>query len=286
MKPSVIVQISEGLGNQMFQYAAGRALALRNDVPLYLDIYSQYRINHFNREYLLDNFKIDGIIVNKVLSFVGNIGSVFQELNKGKYQRVGQMYFERSKSVDMNLIKTKINKPFYLFGFWQNEEYFEDFKDSIKNDFQRKTPVSSDSLTLSQEMNKRQSVCVHLRTYYEITNTNFKKKIKYYEDAIARMKDEVPDAYFYIFTDNPNIGDYDINMNVPHSFVHINTNRGYLGAIDDLWLMNQCKHHILSSSSFSWWGAYLADSKNGKVFVQNGCLMDTDSSFPSRWERL
>jgi predicted transcriptional regulator len=36
--------------------------------------------------------------------------------------------------------------------------------------------------------------------------------------------------------------------------------------IESLYLMTQCDHFILSPSTFSWWGAYLGEKQNSKVY--------------------
>lgn len=53
----IIVKVQGGLGNQMFQYAFGRALAEKHSQDLYLDC-SEYLRPSCKREYGLDHFNI------------------------------------------------------------------------------------------------------------------------------------------------------------------------------------------------------------------------------------
>ena len=115
-------------------------------------------------------------------------------------------------------------------------------------------------------MIKDNSVSVHIRRgdYLEVDEVyGGICTEEYYEKAMKKMEDEVPDCHFFIFTnDIPWVKEHMTGENI--TVVEGNDeDAGYI----DMYLMTQCKHYILANSSFSWWGCYLNPSKEKKVIA-------------------
>lgn len=281
LKKCIIAQISEGLGNQLFCYASARGIALKNNVPLYLDADSQYRVNHFNRKYLLDNYCVQGEKMSKGATYLGNLGHLIWKSKVIKSKQFSIFYFEQNNKLDQELLSKQISGATYLFGYWQNEEYFKSFANEIRADLKRKTLPSAENLELARKMKEVTAVCIHIRSYREINGTINVSKA-YFEKAIEYINNNVTNPVFFIFSDDHDWVSKNMEIKGTSIPVLVNKNRGDLGAMDDLWLMNQCEHHILSSSSFSWWGAWLADRKDGIVIVQkNSSLVENNTCLKS-----
>src|ERR1700683_4203044 len=107
----VVANIFGGLGNQMFQYAAGRALALRFQVPLKLDI-RDFRW-HWPRVYELQKYSIFGQIAgpHDLAFFEGGAPPAVEKFNETQFYRY-------DKRIEM------LRPPVYLNGYWQTELYF------------------------------------------------------------------------------------------------------------------------------------------------------------------
>ena len=58
-RKNVIVRLQGGLGNQLFQYATGKSLALRLGVNLVLDLNWYIDNSDSNRRFILDKLNID-----------------------------------------------------------------------------------------------------------------------------------------------------------------------------------------------------------------------------------
>jgi hypothetical protein len=284
-KNCIIAQISEGLGNQLFCYAAARGLALKNNVPLYLDADSQYRVNHFNRKYLLDNYCVQGERVNKAGTLLGNFGHLIWKSKVIKSKQFSIFYFEQGNKLDHDLVSKQLTGATYLFGYWQHEEYFKAFSDEIRKDLKRKTLPSEENLQMAIKMKEVTSVCIHIRSYREINGTIHISK-DYFENAISHINNHVENPVFFIFSDDHDWVSKNMEIKGTSIPVKINKDRGDLGAMDDLWLMNQCDHHILSSSSFSWWGAWLAENKDGMVIVQKDSSLVENGTSLKNWVLL
>lgn len=284
-KNCIIAQISEGLGNQLFCYAAARGLALKNNVPLYLDADSQYRVNHFNRKYLLDNYYVQGERVNKSGTLLGNFGHLIWKSKAIKRKKFSIFYFEQGNKLDHDLLSKQLTGVTYLFGYWQNEAYFQEFSNEIRKDLMRKTMPSEENLSMAGKMQGVSAVCIHIRSYREINGTvNVSKD--YFEKAIDYINSKVMNPVYFVFSDDHDWVSENMEIKGTSIPVKINKDSGDQGAMDDLWLMNQCEHHILSSSSFSWWGAWLADRKDGIVIVQNNSSLVENGTVLKNWVLL
>ncbi|MDA7821948.1 alpha-1,2-fucosyltransferase, partial [Gammaproteobacteria bacterium] len=112
-----------------------------------------------------------------------------------------------------------------------------------------------------------------------------------YEKAISHFKKILSNPIFYLFTDN---SDYalDLLSKTNINFNNIsNTNYHEINDVAELLIMSKCKHHIIANSTFSWWGAWLANSRNQKVIyplpnkVNNWCWNYT-GQIPKHWEPI
>ena len=278
----VVVQLMGGVGNQMFQYACGMALALRNHSPLLLDI-SQFLSKAQAYKYELDNFHTKA--------------EVFQSLDELKH--IAQRYSVNK----INIIK----EPHYHFapeiialhdnvalagGYWQSEKYFHNVSDSIRKQFVPKDDsLSPESLKMAEKIQSVDSVALHVRRGDYTNAVNLKVhgliSMDYYFGAINYLRSRFNDLRFFVFSDDlvwcreafQNFA----NMSFVEHHVRIN-------AHEDLWLMSQCKHNIIANSSYSWWGAWLNNNSDKRViaparwFVSTG--HDTKDLIPEDWIKM
>lgn len=121
-----------------------------------------------------------------------------------------------------------------------------------------KNQISRENKDVSLEMRDINSVAVHIRRlqYDNVLGTG------YYDKAIAKIKAQVADPVFYVFSDDLDWCKENLKLNEKLIFISHNTN----DEISDLWLMSQCKHFIIANSTFSWWGAWLSENNN-KIII-------------------
>jgi hypothetical protein len=266
----IIVRLKGGMGNQMFQYALGRALSLKYKTGLGLDLSflldTTPRLGFTFRNYDLDVFNIKADIVpsHKIpfvnRAFRGKIGQILDYLrrfipNKG---------VEKSFKYDPDIFD--IGEDAYLDGYWQSSKYFEDIEDVIREDFTLKDKLPLKIENLKEIIEKENSLCIHVRRGDYVGNKFHEVVGKdYYDKAIEKMKELTGIDKIYVFSDDIVWCEENMKFDLPVMFV----GNEYAGekAEGHLILMSSCKNFIIPNSTFAWWGAWLSKNKNKKVIV-------------------
>ena len=279
----IIVKIKGGLGNQLFQYALGRAVALHHKLPLKLDltIFKTYKLHR----YLLDQFAIQADIAteNEIINLKGRKNVLFSALRKaGLIKRKSYFKEKRSSYFDASVFK---NNFVYLDGYWQNELYFLDIRELLLRELSPISSMSDLGCDYLKFIKKSNSVSVHVRrgNYLNTKNINV-LDVDYYMKAAEYVRKNVEKPTFYVFSDDlewckNSLGFLDDCIYVDRTQTDI----------DDLKLMSFCQHNIIANSSFSWWGAWLNQNPNNTVIAPKGWLLnDPDSSnvILSDWVKL
>ncbi len=252
------------MGNQMFQYAAARALSYRLGVPLGLDtsfINSRrlsFQLEKFNLKFeKVPNSKLPPQRDKNILSwYLWKLGL-----------KEPRIFREKTLGYDPKILYLKDNT--YLIGYWQSDKYFLDLEDTIRNDFKIKLPPTGLNLETYEEIIETpETISLHIRRGDYLIERN--QKIhgvcspKYNEIAIrkiGKLCSKTPTIF--VFSDDPEW----VSRNFKAPFqVRLMSHNSPENAIEDLRLMAACKHHIIANSSFSWWGAWLGKN-NDKVVV-------------------
>ncbi|NEU06808.1 alpha-1,2-fucosyltransferase [Flavihumibacter sp. R14] len=290
----IIVKLQGGLGNQMFQYALGRAFVNEIRIPLYFDA-TFFRDNSANihtiRSYQLDLFDIEVVHAPE-----NNLGQFINPSAKQKYlNKIGlfrKTYF-KELTFDFKPEIFNLPTPVYLDGYWQSEKYFERISGSIREAFDFRKHLSSTSVDISKEIaQKGTSVSIHIRRgdYISSSSTNRVHgtcSIDYYRNAMALMEKKIKSPFYYFFSDDTDwVQDNLIDGLENCCLISHNTGSD---SWQDMALMSQCQHHIIANSSFSWWGAWLNPSDSKVVVAPQNWFADTNlnsqtkSLIPENW---
>ncbi|MFH0892344.1 MAG: alpha-1,2-fucosyltransferase [Candidatus Falkowbacteria bacterium] len=263
----IIVKILGGLGNQLFQYAAGRRLAQIRNTKLLLDIsaYETYKLHNYSLHYF--NIK-EAIATERDLGlFIKNntYQSIMRRLNRFIPSKYKRFVFEKPHSRFIPDVLALGNKA-YLDGYWQNENYFKDIRDILLWEFTLKEPLGPDDARIEKEIAEHNSVSLHIRRgdYVQNQKTNQKYgtcSLDYYHQAINHITKIIHNPRFFIFSDD--IQWVKDNLKVKNcEYIDHDASKNYV----DLILMSRCKHNIIANSSFSWWGAWL-NSNPQKIII-------------------
>ena len=279
----IIIKIKGGLGNQLFQYAVGRALALHHRSPLKLDltIFETYKLHR----YLLDQFAIQADIAteDEIIKLKGRNNVLFSALRKaGLVKRKSYLKEKRSSYFDASVFK---NDDVYLDGYWQNELYFSDIREELVRDLTSISSMSDLGVVYMEGIKKSNSVSLHVRrgNYLNLKNFNV-LDIDYYMKAVEYIRKNVEKPTFYIFSDDLEWCKNSLGFLDNCIFVDSTKTE-----IDDLKLMSFCKHNIIANSSFSWWGAWLNLNCKKTVIAPKGWLLNDPGSsnvILSDWVKL
>ncbi len=273
----VIVKLKGGLGNQMFQYACGRALSEKNKSTLFLDLtfllYNPSSSNHTLRNYELNVFNIQErfTLLSRLNKKIPN-SNFFYKLNSkldGVKKRLGLIKKINDKEMGFDKEIFKIKGNICLDGYWQSEKYFKDIEEIIREEFSFRDKPSKLNREVIEKIKKTNSVSVHVRRGDYAKNpktlqTHGLLDIEYYQNAINLIKSQIKKTEFFVFSDD--IEWVKKNLKIGKSVNYISHNgldKGY----EDLRLMSSCKNHIIANSSFSWWGAWLSENPHKIVIA-------------------
>ena len=273
-----------GLGNQMFQYAAGRALALRNRTSLRLDLgWFEHRPARLTpRRYELDCFQIEA-----------ELCSIYPPTRAERVREILRLSPRVHTESTFRFDPRTLELPDHvrLVGYWVNERYFEDFSAQVREDFSFREPPLGRNEELADQISATNAVSVHVRRTDYVTNGAIAAyhgalSPDYYSAAAARIREGLRDPHFYVFSDDPDWCRANLDLGGSTTYVDHNRQRG----AEDMRLMSMCSHHIIANSSFSWWGAWLGSGEDAIViapteWVADGSV-DTADVVPAGWLRL
>lgn len=292
----VIARIIGGLGNQMFQYAMAKSLAIRNSTDLYLDtrLIKNYRLHSgFELDRVFDlNVRI--ATDEDLYGFLGWKSKRIVEklLGKNAFRAFRGKNYYIEEGISYNARFWNLPPTCFVAGNWQSEKYFHDYENIIRKDFVFSTSLQGSNRTIADKIDTSNSVSVHIRRgdYYHNAATNRIHgtcPLEYYHKAISRLNETLFKPVFFIFSDDIEWVKNNIKFSSCHHY--INNNIG-LDSWIDMHLISLCKHHIIANSSFSWWGAWLCDHSDKIVVAPNIWFKepsyDSKDIVPENWIKL
>lgn len=310
----MIVQLNSGLGNQMFQYAFGKALEKHYGCKAYFDTNSDFDTQEYRKlELGVFNIDLNKANVSSLLkfnplnaykvdltkaSFVYKIAyRFFRKILSGKIHLFIKMLY-RTEIIEEKVLCIyeasyfKLNnfKNIYFKGYYHNELFFKSIEGEIRNSFRLKNDYLSDT-ALAKEIKLTNSVSIHVRRGDYLNCSLFPNfNMDYYFNAITYLNTNVDNLQYFVFSD-------DIDW-VRNEFKKCNLNFRFVvekfsdNACDDMILMSFCKHNIIANSTYSWWAAWLNINSEKIVVaplkwyadpVQNSL---TQHLIPPKWMRM
>ena len=274
-----------GLGNQMFEYAFARSLALRKGTELQLATRRFFRNDVNGRVYRLNKLNLpnDIKIMSGFQEFITRKKFNFaKKIFKYTHNRILRDFYTDNaillcepenydKYIPEFMRYDFGGENIIILGYFQTQKYFSDCDTQIKKELKVSTPPSEKNAAMIKELESCESVCVHVRRGDYLTE-NFVNvcDYQYYDRAIKYILDKVKSPVFYFFSNtHEDIEWLKNNWKFPDAnikYIDFN-NPDY----EELRLMYSCKHFVIANSSFSWWGSYLS-SNPGKIICA-----------PSKW---
>jgi hypothetical protein len=293
----VVTHLMGGLGNQMFQYAAGRALALRTGSSLKLDLSGCDAADA--RPFELDKCPIDAVAATKAeLAALGAATRAQPNRLVRMLGRLKESYFTpnsricRERHFHFDPAVINLRPPVLLFGHWQSERYFLDYADTIRCELTSTIELDAKNAAMAERIESVNAVSLHVRRgdYADNPVTNRYHgtcTVDYYQRSLAYLSERIQSPHIFVFSDDYDWARGNLRFTVPTTFIDINTAaEGYR----DMQLMVRCRHHIIANSSFSWWGAWLSPRAEKVVVAPRRWFRtttnDTRDLIPEGWIRL
>lgn len=267
------------MGNQLFQYALGRALSSKNGERL------KFEISYFKtgaRKYSLGKFNIpeaqSGFADESDLQNIG----VPEVYNKSLFARIKRKFFRITEYFKPISQKKFILEPYfhfcpdilnikgsaYLSGVWQSEKYFISSESEIRKEVTLKETPSGEAKDWLQKIACCNAVSLHVRRgdYVKSKKSNQFHGLctpEYYQNAIEFISQKIPNPVFFVFSDDILWAKNNLKICYPVCYVSSETLPDY----EELIIMSKCNHNIIANSSFSWWGAWLNTNKDKVVIA-------------------
>lgn len=291
----VISKIIGGLGNQMFQYAVGRALSIADNVPLRLDVsefegYGLHQGFELSRVFSCPVALAEPQDMHAVLGWQSSRWAR-RLVARPELRVLRSRHFVVEPHFHFWPGINDVAADSYLSGYWQSEKYFRNATQVIRSDFTFKLPFDRTNAELVGQISRENAISLHVRRgdYVNNSKTNATHgvcSLDYYRDAIRYISSRVERPYYFIFSDDMAWVKSNLKMDMPHQY--IDHNKG-ADSYNDMRLMSMCRHHIIANSSFSWWGAWLnPDPCKIVVAPRKWFATENDVSdlFPQGWVKL
>jgi hypothetical protein len=278
----IILNLMGGVGNQMFQYAFGKALSVKYNLPLALDT-TIYSSGNSNRSFDLEIFEIKDYRLTSAFAII-------KSSNGRNICAVNERIFEYDSKLIQEIDKFLVLEAspiLVIIGYWQSCQYFEAIHKQIKIEFNQKKHFSGKWLELSKQIEMTDAVMINVRRgdYLNRLDYHGVVTVDYLNSAMRYLLRIVPTATFYVFSDDipwckKKLTDYQQFFFVDETYYDFKYQLYFK-------LMTMCKHFIISNSTFAWWSAWLgADDKSLVIYPKKWFTVpgiNTKDLFPSDW---
>jgi hypothetical protein len=242
------------LGNQMFQYATLYSIAKARKY----DFGVPYQ-NKSNNQYF--NFSLD---------------EVFENLSAKDSSNIVPLHRAHENEFTYNAGIFGISDNTDILGYFQSEKYFKDYRNSLLKEFTFKSSII-EKATDVRSVTKDPVISVHIRLgdYKKLVGKHPVMQKEYYQQALEILP---KDLLIIGFSDEPEEAST-LFDSLRRKYFVTNPDDSYT----DMCTMTMCDYHIIANSSYSWWGAWLSETK--KVIAPYNWFGD-DNSMPKNWSDI
>ena len=291
----IIVRLFGGLGNQMFQYAAGLALSLKHVAELrfdleWFDAFTLHQGLELPRVFGLDLPLATASEKRRVLGLLSE-PRLRQLLSRRSLRFLRPTRFAIEPHYNFWPHFSHLPDDVYLEGYWQSERYFLPHAERVREAFTVTSQLDECNAALARQIVATTSVSVHVRRgdfarNPEVSKVHGVDLRDYYRQSIEEMGRRLDNPHYFIFSDEPEWVRSHLDIGEPWTLVcH---NRG-VNSYRDMQLMSLCHHHIIANSTFSWWGAWLSARADKIVCAPRQWFVNdtpTNDLIPATWVRL
>lgn len=286
-KTGVILSLQGGLGNQLFQYAAGRAYACMHGCELFLDTSRLSAAGVVTpREFMLDRFSIRAPVLSTdcIERIILGRPSRFRWLHS--WFRYGGFCTFRERSEKYS--------PWPVFkgmtrveGYFQSYKYFESYSDELRGELSLRRKDDPQFKRWEARIGHPEAVVVHVRRGDYLKSSRYHLcSPTYYRTAVNTLRQSIPVSEAFVFSDDLEWARENLDLGVSSEFVDI---AGPDGPAIELALFAKGRSCVIANSTFSWWGAWRSEAPNKVVIAPKNWYTDTTSTtdlLPVAWIRL
>jgi hypothetical protein len=276
----IVADIIAGLGNQLFIYAATKSIALDQGWDYRyrvlkawtvatdhdtIDIFGHEWLSHFEKPFQIDTAE--------------RITEIPKEI-------VHEWHWSRLPDTSYNSGVYQTPDNVRLTGHFLCPRYFEHRRTEVLQWFRFRDEYLKRAVATREKLLRQTGgehlVCVHLRLK-ELRLYGLELHRSYWRRAIQQLRAcfRGRKLCFVVLSD-----DLPKAMRMLGSEKDLLPHRGSM--LDDLCLMTLCDSHIISNSTFAWWGAWLSNPRTGLVMRPANYPLDLwrcapQDSYPADW---
>lgn len=269
----ITVRIGGGLGNQLYYYALGYALAKRTNQKLRFDISNYGKRNTLCKErpFKLLELNIANTNFIELPMKSGIINKLYRRIRIGLNVPV----FQNGSINPWDFLK-KPRKNSYWNNYWISFTFFDEFRDELRNQFQLKRELSNSAKFCVNGIKKENSVMVHIRRGDYVTVNHGVLSLEYYHEAMHIMDTKLENPQFYFFSDDLQWVKNKFGNNVNYCYVD-----NLVDDMEEFAVMSYAANAIIADSTFSWWATYInSNNSNGIVICPK---RGQDNVYPNGW---
>jgi hypothetical protein len=265
----ISILLKGGLGNMLFQIAAGIAFAKKNNTDL--ELYNlESHFNYLNNEKIYQpkrNHSFEYLKLNQFKKFYKT------DISSNAYKKIVNYPFEYICNIPPDNVIVE--------GFFQSEKYFIEERKNILSIF--KPTIDIEKQLHKYNFRNYNTTSIHVRRgdYLKFNNIHTVQNLEYYNQAL-KITESYTDKYI-VFSDDV---DWCKNNFLGNNFIFVENEKDYI----ELYLMSYCNNNIISNSSFSWWGAWMNNNLNKivigpKNWFSSNIYSDKDI-LPEKWIKI
>ena len=271
----IVVELRGGLGNQMFQYAAGRSFALDKGLRLVLDCKLGFRFDRrYGRRFELFNFCVKYSQSNFFKSFPFLINRIFAFIVRFSEREFQSIYLKRF-FVERSFQFVNLHDFFgnagvlWMTGYFQDPKYFLNNREVIYEELRPPLPKGPEYIQIANLRHEYELIAIGIRLFEESPDpgaharNGIEKTMLEYNDVIKSLSQNVNNPRFLVFS-TKRFADLS-QLDLPENTLFITADSGFDDALSTLWLLSMCRHHIFNNSTFYWWGAALSKKNFGDL---------------------
>jgi hypothetical protein len=292
----IVAKLEGGLGNQMFQYAMGKLLSLRNKDKLFIDhsyflhLTSDPKVTKYVyalgvfpkiKERAVTVFDMMFLTPIMIPLLAYRSEQIYKKLHLGNIQVIHE---KNGLAFDKSM--TELSGHLYMQGFWQHYGYLSLIEKEIRRIFTFDARIQKKVTTILKGIPLKNRVAVHVRRGDYLALGLGVCSLEYYRKAFQLMKKKVKDPHFVVVSNDIDWARANLKFLKPALFVNPQAGSEAI----DMCLISQCSHNIIANSSFSWWGAWLNPNPKKVVIAPTPWLdfkeLADKSPVPPNWITL
>jgi len=293
---TIILKLSGGLGNQIFQYSAAKALATHHQIPLKIDLdwFDNTPMGSTPRQEMLSRLNIHpqfvhskGLPLNLPEMQISTLNKLIRGLTRKK------LIYREKKAFIFQKDFFKQQAPLYLEGYWQSHKYIAPIRETLLKEITPNFPLNSITVKYLEQINScPNSIMLHIRRGDYVTLNAANQfhgvlSLQFYINALSNLKD-LPSSKVFVFSDDIEWAKNHLTNSLPTIFIE-NIPSDY-AVVEELFLMKHCQYHIIANSSLSWLGAWLCEKAEKQVFAPKKWLANQafpmDDLIPLTWQLI